>query len=113
MCVCSAETVAALQAFRKRHAEAQRINNHLKATQPQINIAHYKDVLKNQSVVEQAEKILKDFKPVTYEVSEHVKAIEAFEAKAVSLEAFTLLGAGTCDFSVDTMMSMCAIGLHG
>lgn len=42
-------------------------------------------MLKNQSVVSQAEKILKDFKPVTYDVSAHLKAIDAFEAKAVSI----------------------------
>jgi len=78
------ETIAALQAFRKRHADARRINNQLKATQPTIDIQHYREVLKNKSVVDEAEKILSGFKPVTYQVAEHVKAIEAFEAKAVA-----------------------------
>lgn len=41
-------------------------------------------MLKNQDVVAQAEKILKDFKPVTYDVSAQLKALDAFEAKAVS-----------------------------
>jgi F-type H+-transporting ATPase subunit d len=46
-------------------------------------------VLRNQSVVDEAEKLLTGFKPVTYDVNAHVKAIEAFEAKAVR-------GAGWC-----------------
>ncbi|CAE6509880.1 unnamed protein product [Rhizoctonia solani] len=76
------ETVASLQAFRKRHSEAQRVHN-LYATQPTtVNTAHYRSILKNQAVVEEAERILRDFKPVTYDVNEHIKAIEAFEGKA-------------------------------
>ncbi|KAF8609265.1 ATP synthase d subunit [Ceratobasidium sp. AG-I] len=78
------ETVASLQAFRKRHAEAQRIHSQY-ATQPTtLDLSHYRSVLKNQAVVDEAERILRDFKPVTYDVSEHVKAIEAFESKAVA-----------------------------
>lgn len=41
-------------------------------------------MLKNKAIVDEAEKLLKDFKPVVYDVSGHVKAIEAFEVKAVS-----------------------------
>ena len=41
-------------------------------------------MLKNKAIVDEAEKILKEFKPVTYDVGAHVKAIETFEAKAVS-----------------------------
>jgi len=37
----------------------------------------------NQSVVSQAEKILSEFKPVTYDVDAQVTAIESFEATAV------------------------------
>lgn len=78
------ETVAALQAFRKRHSDAQRINAQYAAQPTTVDIAHYKSVLKNQEIVKEAEKILADFKPVTYDVSAHVKAIETFEVKAVS-----------------------------
>jgi F-type H+-transporting ATPase subunit d len=61
----------------------------LYATQPTtVNLAHYRSVLKNQAVVDEAERILRDFKPVTYDVNEHVKAIEAFEAKAVGMRLF-------------------------
>lgn len=59
----------------------------LKEQKTDVDLAHYKSVLKNQSVVNQAEKILKDFKPVTYDVSAHLKAIDAFEAKAVSFQS--------------------------
>jgi F-type H+-transporting ATPase subunit d len=41
-------------------------------------------VLKNKAIVDEAEKLLNGFKPVTYDVNAHVKAIEAFEVKAVS-----------------------------
>lgn len=59
------------------------MNSQLKTSNVAVDISHYRSVLKNQAVVDEAEKILKNFKPVTYDVSEHVKAIEAFEAKAV------------------------------
>jgi F-type H+-transporting ATPase subunit d len=78
-----AETVAALQAFRKRHADAQRVAGSLAQQSTTVDLSHYRSVLKNQAVVDEAEKLLRDFKPVTYDVSGHVKAIEAFEAKAV------------------------------
>ncbi|KDN53142.1 putative ATP7-F1F0-ATPase complex, FO D subunit [Tilletiaria anomala UBC 951] len=77
------QTVSGLQAFRKRADDARRQLNQLKAERTDIDFAHYKALLKNQDVVNQAEKILKDFKPVTYDVAAHLKAIDAFEAKAV------------------------------
>lgn len=40
-------------------------------------------MLKNKAIVDEAEKLMRNFKPVTYDVGSHVKAIEAFEAKAV------------------------------
>ena len=79
-----AETVAALQAFRKRHADAQRIRAQYAAQPTTVDFAHYRSVLKNKAIVDDAEKIMREFKPATYDVGAHVKAIEAFEAKAVS-----------------------------
>lgn len=73
-----------MQAFRKRSDDARRHLNALKDQKVDVDFAYYKNTLKNQSVVSQAEKILKDFKPVTYDVGAHLKAIDAFEAKAVS-----------------------------
>ncbi|KAG8810960.1 ATP synthase d subunit [Serendipita sp. 401] len=78
------ETVNSLQAFRKRHADAQRIHGTLSSQPTTVDFAHYRSILKNQNIVNEAEKILKDFKPATYDVSAHVKAIDQFEAKAVA-----------------------------
>ncbi|KAI0922025.1 hypothetical protein AcW2_006836 [Taiwanofungus camphoratus] len=80
----SKETVAALQAFRKRHSDAQRVNAQYASQPTTVDLEHYRSVLKNKAVVDEAEKILRDFKPVTYDVSAHIKAIETFEAKAVA-----------------------------
>ena len=46
-----------------------------------VDFAHYRFTLKNQTIVDETEKILKD---VTYDVNTHVKPIETFEAKVVS-----------------------------
>ena len=77
------ETVAALQAFRKRNSDAQRIAGQLKAQPTTVDLAHYRSVLKNKAIVDEAEKIIRDFKPVTYDVGTHLKAIETFETNAV------------------------------
>jgi F-type H+-transporting ATPase subunit d len=79
--------VAALQAFRKRHSDAQRIQSQLASQPTTVDLAHYRSVLKNQAIVNEAEKLLNGFKPVTYDVTAHIKAIETFETKAVSLVA--------------------------
>lgn len=78
-------STATLQAFRKRAEDARRQLQTLKHERTDVDVAHYKSILKNQDVVNQAEKILKDFKPVTYDVAAQLKAIDAFEAKAVSV----------------------------
>jgi F-type H+-transporting ATPase subunit d len=78
-----AETIASLQAFRKRHSEAQRVHAHYAAQPTTVDFAHYRSVLKNKAIVDEAEKLFKEFKPVTYDVDAHVRTIEAFESKAV------------------------------
>jgi len=78
------ETISSLQAFRKRHGDAQRISNSLAGQPTTIDFSHYRSVLKNQAIVDEVEKILKEFKPETYDVNTHIKAIETFEAKAVA-----------------------------
>lgn len=82
--VTATETIAALQAFRKRHGDAQRIHAQYTSQPTTVDFAHYRSVLRNTAIVDEAEKLLKDFKPVTYDVNAHIKAIETFEAKAVS-----------------------------
>lgn len=79
------ETVASLQAFRKRHADAQRIHAQLSTQSTTVDLSHYRSALKNKAIVDEAGKILNEFKPVTYDVGAHVKAIETFEVKAVSV----------------------------
>jgi hypothetical protein len=80
---CNPETISALQAFRKRHSDAVRVQ-HAQSSQPTtVDFVHYRSVLKNTAIVDEAEKLLKTFKPVSYDVNAHVKAIETFEAKAV------------------------------
>lgn len=78
------ETIAALQAFRKRHTDAQRIHGQYASQPTTVDFSHYRSVLKNQAIVDEAEKLFKDFKPVTYDVNAHIKAVEAFETKAVA-----------------------------
>lgn len=82
------ETIAALQAFRKRYGDAQRIHAQYASQPTTVDFAHYRSVLRNTAIVNEAEKLLKDFKPVTYDVNAHIKAIETFEAKAVSCHGF-------------------------
>lgn len=77
------ETIASLQAFRKRHTEAQRLATQYDSQPTTVDFAHYRSILKNKAIVDDAEKVLEDFKPVTYDVNAHVNAIETFEVKAV------------------------------
>lgn len=49
----------------------------------EVDFSHYRSILKNQSVLDEIESHVKQFKPVTYDVGRQVKAIEAFEAQAM------------------------------
>lgn len=80
------ETVASLQAFRKRNDEVKRVLAELKEQTTSVDFAHYRKVLKNQDVVQQAEKAVSGFKPVAYNLDAQLNAINQFEAKAVSNE---------------------------
>ena len=77
------QTAASLQAFKKRNEEARRKVNLLSDQPTDIDFAHYRSVLKNTAVIDEIEKAYKAFKPVTYDVSTQLKAIEAFETEAV------------------------------
>ena len=59
-------------------------NSSIKSTIPEIDLSHYRSVLKDQQAVAQAEKVLGEFKPVDYDVSKWNGVVEAFEGKAVS-----------------------------
>ncbi|ORX33764.1 hypothetical protein BD324DRAFT_605578 [Kockovaella imperatae] len=84
------ETVASLQAFRARNTSAANRNAALKSTIPEIDISHYKNVLRDQQVVGQLEKVLNDFKPVTYDVAKWDQLVNQFETKAVDAAKQTL-----------------------
>lgn len=79
------ETVASLQAFRKRHGDAQRLHGQYASQSTTVDFAQYRSILKNKAIVDEAEKLLKNFKPVECDTDAQVKAIEAFEAKAVCM----------------------------
>lgn len=78
------ETAASLQAFRKRNDEAKRVLFELKEQATTVDFAHYRKLLKNQGIVDQAEKAVQGFKPVAYNLDAQLKAIDQFESKAVS-----------------------------
>ncbi|KAI8854178.1 hypothetical protein BC829DRAFT_424533 [Chytridium lagenaria] len=76
------ETVAAVNAFRRRHADLVKTVSELKEQNTTINFEQYRSVLKNQKVVNDAEKAFAAFKPATYDLSEQLRIIQQQEAKA-------------------------------
>lgn len=55
----------------------------MKSQPTEVDFSHYRSILNNQAVVDEIEKHVKTYKPVTYDVGKQLKSIEAFEAKAV------------------------------
>jgi F-type H+-transporting ATPase subunit d len=78
------ETIAALQAFRKRHSDATRSHATAHSQPTTVDFNHYRAILKNKAVVDDAEKLFNEFKFVSYDANAHIAAIESFEAKAVA-----------------------------
>ena len=54
-------------------------------------MSHYKSILKDQSAVQNAEKVLREFKPVDYDLSKWNGVVDAFEGKAVSIGVLSLV----------------------
>lgn len=77
------QTVASLQAFKKRNEDVRRKVQQLGEQPTTVDFAQYRSVLKNQAIVDEIEKRFKAFTPVSYDVSRQLKAIDAFEAEAV------------------------------
>ncbi|TIA75342.1 hypothetical protein E3P89_00322 [Wallemia ichthyophaga] len=77
------DTVAQINAFRKRADEAKRSLTNLQEHKVDVDFSHYRSTLKNSAVVDELESKVKSFKPATYDVQAIQKAIDAFEAKAV------------------------------
>ena len=78
------ETLAELNAFRGRAAAARAAHAAVKEQKTTVDFEHYRAVLKNKDIVAEGEKLFKSFKAVDYDVQAQLKAIAAFEAKAVS-----------------------------
>ncbi|GAA5839270.1 hypothetical protein JCM11251_006024 [Rhodosporidiobolus azoricus] len=78
------ETLAQLNAFRARAAAARTANAAVKEQRTTVDFEHYRNVLKNKEIVAEGEKLFKSFKAVDYDLQAQLKAIAAFEAKAVS-----------------------------
>lgn len=76
-------TASSLHAFKKRHDDATKKVFELSSQPTTVDFAHYRSVLKNQTIVDEIEKAVNAFKPVTYDTSKQIKTIEAFEAKAL------------------------------
>lgn len=77
------QTAASLQAFKKRNDDARRKVQVLSEQPQTVDFAHYRNVLKNQAIVDELENHFKTFKPASYDVNRQLKAIDAFEAQAV------------------------------
>lgn len=77
------QTVASLQAFKKRNEDVRRRVQVLSEQATTVDFSAYRSQLKNTAIVDEIERRFKDFKPITYDVNRQVKAIDAFEAEAV------------------------------
>jgi len=77
------QTVASLQAFKKRNDDARRKVHQLSDLPTAVDFAAYRGALKNTAVVDELERRFKAFKPATYDVARQIKAIEAFEVEGV------------------------------
>ncbi|WPK23715.1 hypothetical protein PUMCH_000960 [Australozyma saopauloensis] len=76
-------TAASLTAFKKRNDEAKKQHQTLSAQPTVVDFGYYRSVLKNQKVVDEIEKAVSQFKPVSIDVSKTLKTIDIFEQKAV------------------------------
>lgn len=76
-------TAASLQAFKKRNDDARRRVQVLSEQPSTVDFSSYRSTLKNTAIVDEMERVMRDFKAKTYDVQKQVKAIEAFEAQAV------------------------------
>ncbi|PWW71897.1 mitochondrial ATP synthase [Tuber magnatum] len=77
------QTIASLQAFKKRNEDIRRKVSILSETPQEVDFSHYRAILKNQTVINEIEKAYTSFKPATYDLNKQLKTIEAFEAEAI------------------------------
>lgn len=79
----SGNTASSLALFKKRNDDAKKEHMALSSQPTEVDFAHYRTALGNQKVVDEIEKAVKSYKPVTYDVSKTLKTVEMFEDKAV------------------------------
>ena len=85
-------TASSLTAFKKRHDEAKKEFIDLSSQSTDIDFNHYRSILKNSKVVDEIEKAVSGFKPVTIDVSKNLKNIEIFKLTEKSvLEEISVL----------------------
>ncbi|KAJ3195622.1 ATP synthase d subunit [Irineochytrium annulatum] len=77
------ETVASVNAFRRRHADLMKTVGELKEQNSAIDFDGYERVLKNKKIVQDARKAFQSFRPATYDLTEQLRMIEQQELKAV------------------------------
>ena len=99
------ETTSQLQAFRARHTSALNKNAALKTGATTIDLDHYKSILKDQSAVTAAEKVLREFKAVDYDVAKWDQAVDSFQGKAVAAAKETLAKIETEEKSLKETLS--------
>jgi F-type H+-transporting ATPase subunit d len=84
----SPESAASIQSFRKRYDDLAR--QHYVLTQQsaqasqQLDLARYRNVLKNKAIVDKAEKAWSAYQPQKLDVKSKLELIGKFEKKAVS-----------------------------
>ncbi|KAJ1330694.1 hypothetical protein BSLG_009146 [Batrachochytrium salamandrivorans] len=78
------ETMASVNSFRRRHSDLLKTVTDLREHQVTIDFTRYKSVLKNQKVVEEAERAIKGFRPATVDLSEQLRMVADQEAKAIA-----------------------------
>lgn len=72
-----------MQAFKKRNDDIRRKLQVLSEQPQTVDFSHYRKILKNQAVIDEIERHIKNFRPATYDVNRQLKAIEAFEVQAL------------------------------
>ncbi|KAI5951385.1 ATP7 [Candida jiufengensis] len=77
------ETAASLTAFKKRYDEAKKNYIDLSSQPTEVDFNHYRSILKNTKVIDEVEKAVQGFKPISVDLSKNLKNIDIFEQKAV------------------------------
>ncbi|KAJ1561445.1 ATP synthase d subunit, partial [Cladochytrium tenue] len=76
------DTLASLNAFRRRHADLVKTLNELKEQSTSVDFDYYRKLLANKKVVDDAERAFKAFAPASYNVTEQLRIVQQQESKA-------------------------------